>query len=234
MNNAACLLVGLVLGLMTSELGPAAAGSSPARCQPLYAMDTSVWGWKDHTPDEVIGLLRELGYDGYGHSGTQNIPEYVDVCKEKGLQFFNTYIGLDLDRADLDPALLMVAKQLQGTGAMLWMPVTSKKFDRAVQNGDAIAVQRLRELADAVQPLGIQIALYPHSFFYVETVEDALRIAEQVNRRNVGVTFNLCHHLRIVGEQDTEDYLAQALPYLFPGFHQRRPCSSRSRTTTSA
>jgi len=215
MKSSVPTLVGLVLGLMTPGVASAATSSAPPAANPFYAMDTSVWGWKDRTPEEVIGMLEELGYDGYGHSGAQDIPEYLDVCKDKGLQFFNTYIGLDLDRADLDPALLTAARQLQGSGAMLWMPVTSKHYDRAEQSGDQIAVQRLRELADTVQPLGIQIALYPHSFFYVETVEDALRIAKQVNRRNVGVTFNLCHHLRIVAEPDIEDTLVRALPYLF-------------------
>jgi sugar phosphate isomerase/epimerase len=178
-------------------------------------MDTSVWGWKDRTPEQVVGMLKELGYDGYGHSGTEDIPQYLQLCKQHGLRFFNTYVGLNLDRSEVDPALLEAARQLQGTEAMLWVPVTSRNYDRQTHTGDDTAVERIRLLADTVLPDGVKIALYPHSFFYIETADDAIRIAEKVNRRNVGVTFNLCHHLRIVGERDIERHLARALPYLF-------------------
>ncbi len=57
--------------------------------------------------------------------------------------------------------------------------------------------------------------MYPHTGFYVETVSDAVRVAEKVNCRNLGVTFNLCHHLKTTGEENLDQHLAQAMPYLF-------------------
>jgi sugar phosphate isomerase/epimerase len=41
-----------------------------------------------------------------------------------------------------------------------------------------------------------------------------VRIAEQVNRPNVGVTFNLCHWLRVTSSRDAKVVLEKAMPYL--------------------
>jgi len=205
-----CLLVG------TLFVGDLPAGASPGKqSHPFYAMDTCVWIWKDRTPDQVASLLKELGYDGYGHGGTRNIPEYLEALKKHQLKMFNTYVGVDLDSGTYDPAFAEVAEQFQGTGAMLWVYVTSKKYDRLTHNGDDEAVKILRSLADMANRYGVSVALYPHTHFYVETVEEAVRIAKKVDRPNLGVTFNLCHHLKVIGEKEVESYLAQAMPYLF-------------------
>jgi len=46
-------------------------------------------------------------------------------------------------------------------------------------------------------------------------VEDAVRVAEKVNRRNVGATFNLCHWLRVDDEKNMQSLIKLAMPYLF-------------------
>ena len=60
----------------------------------------------------------------------------------------------------------------------------------------------------------VRIALYPHAGFWVERVEDAVRLAARVDRKNLGVTFNLCHWLKVDG-RNLDTSLAQARPYLF-------------------
>jgi sugar phosphate isomerase/epimerase len=61
----------------------------------------------------------------------------------------------------------------------------------------------------------VKIALYPHSWFWIERVEDALRVAKKVDRTNVGATFNLCHWLKVEGDRDPKPVLKEALPRLF-------------------
>jgi sugar phosphate isomerase/epimerase len=46
-------------------------------------------------------------------------------------------------------------------------------------------------------------------------VEDAVRVAKKVNRTNVGVTFNLCHWLRVDEEENMRSLMKLAMPYLF-------------------
>ena len=58
------------------------------------------------------------------------------------------------------------------------------------------------------------VVLYPHVGFYVARLEDGLRIAKKVDRKNVGTAFNLCHFLKLDDARNLEAALQQALPHL--------------------
>ena len=58
------------------------------------------------------------------------------------------------------------------------------------------------------------VALYPHHNFWLEKVEDAVRLAEKSNKRNVGVVFNLYHWLKTDKPANMQTALAKASPYL--------------------
>jgi sugar phosphate isomerase/epimerase len=60
----------------------------------------------------------------------------------------------------------------------------------------------------------LRVVLYPHVGFYVARVEDAVRLAKKVDRKNVGVSFNLCHFLKLDDEKNLELRLKEASPYL--------------------
>ena len=62
---------------------------------------------------------------------------------------------------------------------------------------------------------GLRVALYPHLGFYVSTVEDGIRIAKKVDRKNVGTSFNLCHWLKEGDEAGMEQLIEAAMPRLF-------------------
>ena len=80
---------------------------------------------------------------------------------------------------------------------------------------DPHAVEILREMSDLAKDSGAQLLLYPHQGSWVERIEDAERVAEKVNRPNVGVMFNLCHWLRVDKQRDYKPLLVQAMPRLW-------------------
>ena len=45
-------------------------------------------------------------------------------------------------------------------------------------------------------------------------MEDAIRLVKKVDRKNVGVSFNLCHFLKLDDEKNVELRLKEAMPYL--------------------
>ena len=57
--------------------------------------------------------------------------------------------------------------------------------------------------------------LYPHVGNWIERIEDSVRVAEKVNRPNVGVMFNLCHWLRVDKQRDYKSLLKRAMPRLW-------------------
>jgi sugar phosphate isomerase/epimerase len=69
-------------------------------------------------------------------------------------------------------------------------------------------------MAEWAKDGGSELLLYPHAGDWIERSEDAVRVAKQVDRPNVGVMFNLCHWLRVSPDRDYRTRLAEALPYL--------------------
>jgi len=96
---------------------------------------------------------------------------------------------------------------------VIWLTITSRDFTKSSLEGDAAAVVGLRELADSAG--GLRVALYPHVGDWMERVQDAVRLARKTDRRNLGVTFNLCHCLKVGDEEAIPQLLAEAAPHLF-------------------
>lgn len=183
---------------------------------PFFAMDTIARGG----PDTVVPLLKELGYDGLG--GAAGDGRMAQALKDAGLRFFNGYITLSFEEAQpaLDERLRGVLDRMKGHDTVLWLALQKvqaggKPFDKSSPQADDIAVAKLRELADYAKARGVRVALYPHTGFWIERVEDAVRVAGKLDRDDVGVTFNLCHWLKVEGaERDPLPVLQAAMPRL--------------------
>ncbi len=205
-----------ILLITTSLVSPVLAQppmGAPTRNE-FYAMDTNFNDGKARTPQETAILLKELGYQGYGFVGMANIPQWLEALDKEGLKLYSIYVGVDIDSGKIDPAIYQAVEQLRGRPTVLWVYTNSKKFKPSDASGDTVAVPLLRELADKAHEAGLKIALYPHISNWVETVQDAVRVSEKVNRRNLGASFNLCHHLKICGQEGLEQALMNAAPYL--------------------
>jgi sugar phosphate isomerase/epimerase len=204
--------------LVTSFVcGAADAASAAPGTQPFFAFENCL----KLPPAEIATMLKESGYDGLSASGYDVAPLLKEL-HARGLKLYNTYLTPHFDAATnaLTEPLRRLIDDLHGTGAALWiapMKVTKdgKAFAKSSSDGDETALARLREIADYAEPRGVKIALYPHAGFWMERVEDGLRLANQLNRPGVGATFNLCHWLKVEGERDPAPVLKAALPRLF-------------------
>jgi len=183
---------------------------------PFFAMDTGLRDGVVRTPAEQARLLRELGYAGVGW-GPDQIPEMLAALDAEGLKMFNVYVGVEIGGTNrvAPENVLRVLGQLKGRETTLWLYVTSKRFTKASDEaGDADAVAMLRDIADRAQQAGLKVSLYPHTWFWMERVQDAVRLVRKVNRLNLGVTFNLCHCIKVGDAGRTNELLEQAKPYL--------------------
>jgi sugar phosphate isomerase/epimerase len=200
---------------------PALAGGPPPN--EFFAMDTAMvrkLGTLLGRPD--VEALAALGYRGVGPIATNETmwrhltTELLPMLDEKGLKLYAVYSSLRVDRAGpvIDPGIEQNLAALKGRGTIIWLPVTSKDFKPSDPEADDIAVAAIRQVADAAAKYGLSISLYPHYGSLVERVADAVRIADKTGRKNVGVTFNLCHWLRTDGPNTMESVLKLALPRL--------------------
>lgn len=214
MNRFGKVLAWSVVGFaLCPEALPAADDTpvKPGLTYPFFAFDNGT-GRGRLSADEQAKMLKELGYAGIGYTGTKGIPEMLAALDQHGLKMFSTYVGVRLggDGPSYDPNLKRAIEQLKGRDTLIWLTITGNAPD-----GDRQAVEVVREIADLAGRSKLRVALYPHVGFYVARVEDALRVVEKVDRENVGVSWNLCHWLKLDDEKNMEPLLKRALPHLF-------------------
>ena len=171
---------------------------------PFFAFDNGVGRGAGWPPSKQAAVLKQLGYDGIGYTGTEDFAERRKAFAEQGIRIFNLYVPCFVDKPEpYDPQLKAAVRELKGTGVDLWLTVQGKAPD------DTAAVRAVREIADEAAAAGVRVALYPHKGFFVATTDDALRILRQVDRPNLGVTINLCHELA-AGNADKMDAIVKA------------------------
>lgn len=218
MGHSGKVLTALLLLISSSLSGPISlaeiAGQGRARQglpNPFFAMDTAT---DRRLPAKAqVEMVKELGYAGMG-CDIAAMPAMLQAADDAGLKLFAVYVGASVDpgKPRYDPRLKDVIKSLKGHDTMVWLYVTGGKPSSTDRDDEAAGI--VREVADLAAESGLRVALYPHAGFYVERVEDALRLMRKAERKNVGVTFNLCHWLKVDKEENLTPLLRQAMPHL--------------------
>jgi len=170
---------------------------------------------KQRSFEEQAPMLKELGYDGVGHIWLDRVAERLKSLDDVGLRLFQITMTVELapDKAPFDPRFHEVLTLVKGRDVQFALLVEGlKPSDPA---GDPRAVEILRQMSDLARDSGAQLLLYPHLNSWVERIEDAVRVADKVDRPNVGVMFNLCHWLRVDKQRDYQRLLRMALPRLW-------------------
>ena len=183
---------------------------------PFFAMDTAA----RLEPAECAQVLADLGYAGLG-GRPASAKAHAAALQSKGLVFFNGYhvTNFGYGQTELPADLAKAVDDLAGTGSTLWLGINKVAFPAGVragpEYGDTIVVPQLKQLLAYAKPKGVKVSLYPHTGFWAEQFEVCLRVANKVDDPNLGVTFNLCHWLKVEGsERDSLPLIKEALPRL--------------------
>ncbi|MBN2452166.1 MAG: sugar phosphate isomerase/epimerase [Lentisphaeria bacterium] len=187
-------------------LAVVAFGEEPAR--PFFAMDNGLGPIA--SLEEKAELLAELGYAGIGWRPGRT-PEMLQALDAQGLKMFSLYVvrRVEAGKPAVDPGLAREFETLRGRGTIVWYGL-----QRAPDATDETAVAMLREVAEKAAAAGLPVALYPHTGFYAQTVQDAVRLVRAADHPNLGVSFLLCHFLKLDVEENLEAVLREAAPYL--------------------
>jgi len=182
----------------------------------FFAMDTAA----RLEPAEGAQVLADLGYGGLG-GRPSTASAHAKALQAKGLVFFNGYhvTNFAYDQTDLPPDLLKAVDDLAGTGGALWLAINKVQFPAGLlprpEYGDTIVVPQLKRLVAYAGPKGVKVSLYPHTGFWAARFETCVRVAAKVESPSLGVTFNLCHWLKVEGsERDPLPLIKDALPRL--------------------
>ena len=208
--------------MLQGDHGPVAYRNlwvAPAGPNPFFAMDTATKDPNHTTAAQQAQMLKDLGYAGIGpgYSGVGPLTELLKELDSRDLQLFAVYTGINID-----PGAQPYDPSLEGCDEGARRPQHDSVGVRPEQQAQASRPPRAmpgRSKFSANWPMRLlctrcRISLYHHNAFWLETIEDAVRIAEKVDRPNVGVTFNLCHWLRVSESRDAKAVLSKAMPCL--------------------
>ena len=193
-------------------LGALVAADRPA----FFAMDTAA----RLEPAECAQVLAELGYAGLG-GRPATAKAHASALQAKGLIFFNGYHVADFSSGQNNRPveLTKAVDDLAGTGGTLWLAINKVELPLGLrmppEYGDTVVVPQLRQLVAYAHAKGVKISLYPHAGFWAARFETCVRVAAKVDSPSLGVTFNLCHWLKVEGsEPDPLPLIKDALPRL--------------------
>jgi len=182
----------------------------------FFAMDTAA----RLEPKECAQVLVDLGYAGLG-GRPATAKAHASALKAKELFFFNGYhvTNFAYGQTELPADLIKAVDDLAGTGSSLWLGVNNVAFPADVkagpEYGDTIVVPQLKQLLAYAKPKGVKVSLYPHTGFWGARFETCVRVVAKVDDKALGVTFNLCHWLKVEGsERDPLPLIQEALPRL--------------------
>lgn len=170
---------------------------------------------KKRTFDEQAVMLKELGYPGVGHIWLDKVAERLKTLDEAGLKLYQITMVVEVgpNKEAYDKRFKEVLGLIKGRGVQFCLLVNGMKPSDATV--DPHAVEILREMSDLAKDSGAQLLLYPHQGSWIERIEDSIRVADKVDRPNVGVMFNICHWLRVDKSRDYKPLLEQAMPRLW-------------------
>jgi sugar phosphate isomerase/epimerase len=157
--------------------------------------------------DKQVKLVKDAGFAGIEIFELDDFNQKLATIQRHNFKGSFLYAKVDLDERALDPRLLDAIVQLKGSETIICPYIIKKDVvpHQSDKSTNKAAVQLLRKLAEAADQSGLEVAIYPHLNFYVEKTEHAMLIAKKVNRKNLGLTFNLCHWLATTNEQERSE-----------------------------
>jgi len=185
----------------------------------IFALHNIIRGDSTYnTFDKQVELVKNAGFDGIEINQIESfdgMKSALDQFQFKGSYF---YVKLQLGEP-IDNRLENAIHKLKGTHTIIapYILADNLRFKPNSIEGDSEAVRLLQIISMWSKKAGLQVAIYPHFSFYVERTDHALQLAQKINRKNVGLSFNLCHWLattNLTERTQLKSHLKELNPYL--------------------
>lgn len=209
MENRLSGSAGLLAVLFMLTTGGLTARGAELPRNSFFPLDNGV-GRGTWTPARQAQVVKDLGYDGIGYNYTTpaDIDTWLAELHGRGLKLFSLYINAFPEKAS---GMKEAMARLKGSETVIWLTVHQPRIKGDCEQD---VVNAVSEVADMAKEAGLNVVLYGHKGFCVATAEDGLRIANKVNRPNVGVTVNLCHELMAGNGNRLDEIIRKAAPRL--------------------
>jgi sugar phosphate isomerase/epimerase len=170
--------------------------------------------------DVKCEMLAELGYDGIDYAfwsepSWADVPRIGSVKERFGIDVASVYAAPEGPHDTAGVARVAdLLERLEGCDtfvlAVIGSPAASANSDPA---GDAPVLEMISGFADIAERRGITLTLYPHTFCWMERMDDALRLARSLAHPSVKVAWPE-HHWYISDGKNLQELFGQAMPLI--------------------
>jgi sugar phosphate isomerase/epimerase len=186
-----------------------------------YAMDTSFYtGFGSYGWDARCEMLAEIGYDSTyltlwnEDAWTVDLGRLTETRSRYGLDVQAVYVVHDLASETSADRIVRLVESLEGTSTLeLAIQDSRERSPEITPERLATVAAFLERVLAAGEANGITVLLYPHRFFFVERIEQAVRLCRELDHPRLGTIFTGFHWYAVDGES-LDARLAEAAPYL--------------------
>jgi sugar phosphate isomerase/epimerase len=199
-NRRAMALWGL-LAVVAAARGELEA-APPAPKVYAFCVEAGVPGVSPRPAGELARLLRELGFDGVGHSflAEPRLDEDLRAYEAAGLRLYLAQTPINLDPKASSPYDARVPNAIRKLkGRPTTVVVNFYGLKPADPAGMETAVRCLRELGDLAREANVRVSVYNHVDCWSESVAFCVEVVKKAHHPQVGFNFNLCHWLKVEG-----------------------------------
>jgi len=174
----------------------------------------------EYTPAEQQDILKKCGYSGVAlvvntEGDLPALDEHINApgIKQGDFRLTAVLTSLEITADSIKPGTDFLEKlfvRLEKTKAIFWPIISKGTTDESVS--DALSL-----IAEVASKYSVPVLLYPHDQTYMETANHALELIKMTGRKDLMLSFHLCHELRAgngphIGKaiQDVADYIALA------------------------
>jgi sugar phosphate isomerase/epimerase len=167
-------------------------------------------------------MLKELGYDGIylcllNESHWEAVPLLAAVQDRYGIEVARVYANIDVEGDDGHKGNLRVLNLLETVEGCNSIELSLLSTDPSLKPsdpaGDEKAVCWLDKCLKVADRRNLTLTLYHHMMFWMERIEDAVRLCRRMNNPRLGVAF--CgYHWFVVDGKDLLGRLDMAAPFL--------------------
>ncbi|MGP6173405.1 sugar phosphate isomerase/epimerase family protein [Corynebacterium sp. A21] len=169
-----------------------------------------------------LEMLQDIGFDGaylalWTPQAYRDLDKISSVQDKYGLEMAGVYAMPDLAKGEHHPdnqRILQMLERLEGCSTVeIAVRTTGRGIGPSDPAGDAAAIRWLNKALKIAERRGIDLLLYSHLTFWMETHDDALRLARVIDHPNLGIVF--CGpHWYATGGGDIHATLKAISPYL--------------------
>ncbi|BDZ47967.1 hypothetical protein GCM10025867_02080 [Frondihabitans sucicola] len=166
-------------------------------------------------------MLAELGYAAtnltlWSEPAWADLPRLARVAEANDLSVATVYVTIDISKAPTDEATqraLDMIRTIEATRTVEIALIAGTTFAPSDMKGDAAARAFLDQALAAAETNGVTLLLYPHTFGWMEHVDDAVRLAAAYDDPRLGLSLSVFHWYA-TDRSDLRGTVRRAAPYL--------------------